>query len=295
MSTKANNHNIFKDLIELTKPRIVTLIAITGALGFTLGKHINWTGTSLWISILGISLSCAGSGVFNSYLERDVDGLMKRTANRPLPTKRISPTVALIWGISLATSGILLLAFKVNLLTSLISAITIALYVAVYTPLKRISWLNTPVGAIPGALPPLGGWTAATNDLSHHAWILFLILFVWQIPHFYSIAWMYKEDYQKGGFKMLPTANDGEKRTMWQVMMYTMLMFPVTALPFIAGLAGWFYLIGVFFLNIYLLKGSINFIKLRDHASARKLLKTTVFYLPIILLLIFIEGHLLAL
>lgn len=280
-----------KNFIQLTKPRIVTLVVITTALGFILGKHISHSNASLIITLIGTALSCAGAGTLNSFAERDSDRLMKRTAQRPLPTGAITPTSALVFGVVLTVLGIGLLAIKVNFLTATISLLTVISYIFIYTPLKKISWLNTFVGAVPGALPPVGGWAAATGSVSEHAWILFLIMFVWQIPHFYAIAWMYKDDYKLGGFKMLPVVEPDGKSTMRQIIIYSLLLFPVSLLPYLAGFAGEFYMLGVVILDFYVLNKGITLTKTLSIADARKLLKATVYYLPLVLVIIFIEGH----
>ena len=203
-----------KNLIELTKIRIGFLVLTTTIIGFYLGAQGTFSSSLLFYTIIGTLLSSTGGSIINNVIEIDSDKKMDRTKNRVLPTKKISFQFALFLGVSCILLGLSTLYFKVNPLTALLSILTIALYLLVYTPLKRISWINTSIGAIPGAIPPLGGWTAATNSLDLGGIALFLILFFWQHPHFYAIAFMYKEDYAKAGLKMLPVVENGVRKTV---------------------------------------------------------------------------------
>ena len=237
-------------------------------------------------TLLGTGLSCAGSGALNNYLERDIDCNMKRTARRPIPTGRISPQEALGFGLISVLLGTCILAVKVNLLTGFLALLTAFLYVLVYTPLKRVTWLNTFIGAIPGALPPMGGWSAATGELGAGAWVLFLILFFWQHPHFYAIAWMYKEDYMRGGFKMLPVIEPDGKSTFRQVVIYSVLLLAVSVFPTIIGMAGFVYFTGAILLGIGMLAIGLMLYQTRSVQDARKLLRASVIYLPLLIALI---------
>jgi heme o synthase len=214
----------FKAYCELTKPRIMSLVLVTASIGYFLGGQGIRSYLQLLLMLTGTAFCCGGAGVLNHYLERDADLRMKRTRGRPLPAGIVAPADALAFGIVLVILGTVLLVWKVNLLTGFLALLTAFLYALVYTPLKRVTWLNTFVGAIPGAIPPMGGWAAATGGLEVGAWILFLILFVWQHPHFYSIAWMYKEDYERGGFKMLPVVEPDGKSTFRQIVIYSVLL-----------------------------------------------------------------------
>ncbi|HIL09156.1 MAG TPA: protoheme IX farnesyltransferase, partial [Candidatus Latescibacteria bacterium] len=210
----------WNDYWTLTKPRIAFLVLVTAALGFFLGGkgiHAPWL---FCCALLGTGLAFCGSAVLNQYIERDVDGLMQRTRNRPLPTGRVKPMAALSFGFVLVLSGVFFLLFTVGLLTAFLALLSAFLYVVVYTPMKRQNWLNTSLGAIPGALPPVGGWTAATGTIDPGAIVLFLILFAWQHPHFYAIAWIFRDDYRCAGFKMLPVVEPDGDSTCWQVMGY---------------------------------------------------------------------------
>ncbi|MCA9408721.1 MAG: protoheme IX farnesyltransferase, partial [Candidatus Omnitrophica bacterium] len=187
--------------------------------------------------------------------------------------------------------GVAYLYIETNILTAFLSLLTSFLYIMVYTPMKRVSWLNTTVGSIPGALPPLGGWAASTGSLSFEAGILFLILFIWQHPHFYAIAWMFKEDYKRGGFKMLPCIEEDGKRTFKQIMIYSLILIPVSLIPVFIGMSGKFYFFGVLLAGIFLLQSSLIFIRSHSNLDARNLLKTTVYYLPVLLLLIVVDVN----
>ena len=190
------------DYWEMTKPRIAFLVLVTAALGFFMGGqgiHAPWL---FYSTLIGTALVSSGSAVLNQYLERDVDRLMERTRNRPLPTGRVKPGVAMCMGFALVLGGVFFLLFTVGLLTAFLALLSAFLYVVVYTPMKRYNWLNTSLGAVPGALPPVGGWTAATGSIDPGAIVLFLILFAWQHPHFYAIAWMCRDDYRRGGLNL---------------------------------------------------------------------------------------------
>ena len=281
--------NQFKAYIELTKPRILQLVLVTTTIGFFLGGQGIHSFTILFLTLLGAGLTCAGAAALNHYLERDVDALMARTKNRPLPKGIISPSNALSFGVILILSGVIILAVYVNLLTSFLSLLTSFLYILVYTPMKRLSWLNTTIGAIPGALPPMGGWTAATNHLDPGAWVLFMILFLWQHPHFYAIAWMFKEDYSNAGFKMLPCVDKDGKATFQQIMTTSLLLIPVSLTPYYFKMSGLIYFFGALISGIALLWISNTFRKSKSIKDARHLLHASVIYLPVVLFLIILD------
>jgi len=276
----------FRAYVELSKPRIVTLIVITAAIGYFLGRQ----GIDDWwhftLAMFGTAVSCAGAAALNNYLERDADLLMKRTRRRPIPSGLITPNAALYYGIALVVVSTIQLALTVNLLTAFIALMTAFLYVLVYTPLKKLTWLNTFVGALPGALPPLGGWAAATGEASYGGWVLFLILFLWQHPHFYAIAWMYREDYERGGFKMLPVVEPDGLSTFRQIIVYSALLIPISLLPTVIGLSGSIYFWGALFLGIGMLLIGAYLGITRSVNDARRLLRASVIYLPILLILI---------
>lgn len=276
----------FLAYLNLCKPRIVSLILVTTATGYFLGgQGLAPLDALLWV-LFGTSMTCAGSGVLNCYLERDVDALMKRTAKRPLPCGVILPADALIFGVLLVLGGTVLLVWQANLLTGFLALMTAFLYTVVYTPLKRITWLNTAIGAIPGALPPMGGWAAATNEISLGAWVLFAILFLWQHPHFFAIAWMFREDYAQAGFKMLPCVEPDGASTFRQAIWFSVLLIPVSLLPTYIGMSGYIYATGALLLGLALLKVSYEVSQTKTIPDARRLLKASVFYLPVLLVLI---------
>jgi len=277
---------MFKNLIELTKVRIGFLVLTTTVIGFYLGAQGKINNLLLLYTVLGTLLSSTGSSVMNNVFESESDKLMDRTKNRVLPTKKISITAAKILGISFIMTGLLILYLKVNLLTCTLSLATIVLYLFLYTPLKRKSWLNTSIGAIPGAIPPLGGWTAATNSLELGGIAVFLILFFWQHPHFYSIAYMYKEDYKKAGLQMLPVVDNGIKRTVLHIFLHALILIPISTLPFFLGVSGRVYFVGAYILsNIYMLF-CLPFILEQNKENARLIFKTSIYYFPLLLTLI---------
>lgn len=275
-----------RSYVELTKPRILTMILITAAVGFFLGARDNFSWILFLNTLVGTALTCAGSCVLNNYMERDVDLQMRRTCRRCLPSGQVNPSDALVFGIILVLSGTTLLVWRVNLLCGFIALLTAFLYVLVYTPLKRVSWLNTFVGAIPGALPPLGGWAAATNGLDLGGWTLFLILFLWQHPHFYAIAWMYREDYARGGFKMLPVVEPDGASTFRQIIIYSLLLLPISIVPTFIGMSGTIYFMGALTLGFAFLMVGMLLHNSHSVNDARNLLRASVIYLPLLLILI---------
>ncbi len=272
--------------IELSKPNIMSLVLITTVLGYYLGGKGIESWFMLLITLIGTALSSGGAGALNHYLERDVDSLMNRTKNRPIPAGIILPSNALMFGIILVLSGTTLLVWKVNTLTGFLSILTAFLYILVYTPMKKITWLNTSIGSIPGAIPPMGGWAAATGHLDFNAWILFFIMFLWQHPHFYAIAWMCKEDYARANFKMLPVIEPDGKRTIRQIFWHLGLLIPVSIFPYLYGSSGIVYLFGVLILSVLFLISAVPMAREKTNNSAKLLLKSSVIYLPGLLFLI---------
>jgi protoheme IX farnesyltransferase len=268
------------------------MVVLMSAAGYFLGAKSIDPLPVFFMMLLGTGLSSGGAAVLNNYLERDCDLKMGRTKTRALPLGIITPSEALLFGLSLSLIGVFLLAWQVNVLTGFLSLVTVFLYVLVYTPLKKISWWNTVVGAIPGALPPMGGWAAATGELDLGAWILFLILFVWQHPHFYAIAWMYKEDYEQGGFKMLPVVYPDGVRTFRQTVGFSLLLIPVSLLPFYYGMAGLVYAWGISILGLVMLAVGLKLRRTRSVHDARTLLKVSVIYLPLFFALLLCDSSL---
>jgi len=273
--------------LSLTKPRIALMVVITAALGFFLATGGVLSPFPVFTTmLLGTWLSCSGASVLNQYLERDIDARMRRTCLRPLPRGQISPLAALSFGIFLTLAGTSLLVVGVNLLTGFLALLTSFLYVLVYTPLKRTTWLNTAIGAIPGALPPMGGWSAATGELGIGAWLLFCLLFLWQHPHFYAIAWMYREDYERGGLKMLPVVEPDGIRTFRQILGFSLLLLGVSVVPFAVGMSGSIYLIGAIILGGMMVWYGWVLSKSHSVSDARKVLRASIAYLPLLLILL---------
>jgi len=272
--------------LTMTKPRIVTMVMVMGAAGFFLGGKSLSPFSSLLIMLFGTACSSGGAAALNNYLERDIDCLMNRTKGRPLPSGTLTPAEALAFGLSMVLIGVGLLAWQVNLLTGFLSLLTVFLYVLVYTPLKRLTWLNTLIGAIPGALPPVGGWTAATGSLDTGAWILFLILFIWQQPHFYAIAWMCREDYSRGGFKMLPVVEPDGRSTFRQIIIYSLALIPASLLPLWMGMAGYLYGVGITLLGFAMLWVGYSLSRTHSYDDAKRLLRTSIIYLPLFFVLL---------
>ena len=275
--------------LELSKLNILSLVLVATFLGYYLGNNGLGDLSTLFYTLLGTSMTASGSGALNHYLERDSDKYMERTKNRPLPTGLISPLHVIIFGVFMVLGGSFFLVLKTNLLTGFLSLLTAFLYVAIYTPLKKITWLNTSVGSIPGALPIVGGWTAATGEIGSMAWILFGIMYFWQHPHFYAIAWLCKEDYASANFKMLPVIDSDGSRTIRQIFWHLLLMIPISLLPIIEGSLGYFYLIGVTIISCGFFFSAIPLAKDKSTKSALLLLKASVLYLPILLIIIIID------
>ncbi len=274
---------------ELTKPRIAFLLVLTSAAGFYLGANKGFDAILFVNSMIGILLLAFGVATLNQVWEKDLDALMERTAKRPLPTQKISSAEALVFGISLCIVAEIYLAFLVNALTAVLGLIVIVGYVLLYTPLKTRTSASTAVGALPGALPPLMGWTAAANEITLGAWILFAILFLWQFPHFLAIAWMYKEQYAKAGILMLPVVEPAGKITAQQIVIFAILLLPVSLAPFFVGFAGLIYLIGASVLGVWFLWASVQAARAKSIEKARKLLLVSVIYLPLIFLLMVLD------
>ncbi len=276
--------------LELTKPRIALMLVLTSAAGFYLGSlAFNWVLFAN--SMLAITLLAFGVATLNQYIERDIDKLMTRTENRPLPSGRLSAVEALVFGSLLCIASEVYLYFAVNPLTALLGLAVIVGYVFLYTPLKTRTSLSTAIGAIPGALPPLLGFTAASNEISLGAWITFAILFVWQFPHFLAIAWMYREQYAKAGILMLPVIEPEGKITARQIVAFAVILLPISISAYFVQLAGVVYLIGAIVLGLWFLYESVKMARLKTDAQAKKLLRVSVIYLPLIYLLLALNHN----
>jgi len=271
------------DLLELTKPRIVGLVVATAAAGFYLAAPGGVDVTLFLNAMLGTTLVAAGTNALNQVAERDVDAIMRRTARRPLPTGRVGPADAAWFAWLLGASGIACLAALVNPLTALLAAATLGSYVFLYTPLKRRTTLATLVGGIPGALPIVGGWTAAGGTLGIEAWVLFWILFLWQLPHFLALAWLYREDYARAGLRMLSVGDADGLNTFRQAALYAVALLPVSLVPTLVGVTGPVYFFGAVVLSGWLVWVGFAALRERGAPQARRLFLTSVWYLPALL------------
>jgi protoheme IX farnesyltransferase len=269
------------DYVTLAKPRLNVLVVASSAAGYYLGSPAPEL-MPMAQAVAGTALVAGGAAVLNQVYERDTDALMVRTRLRPLPARRITAEDARLFGIALSAIGVAVLASAANLLAALIAVATLVIYLAVYTPMKRRSSLATLVGAIPGALPPLIGWTAGHGMLSSGGLTLFAIVFLWQIPHFMAIAWMYRDDYGRAGFPMLPVIEPDGERTGRQAVLYSLALVPVTLVPTLLGIAGLTYFWIAFALGIVFAALAIRFALRRTERSARELFYASITYLPVI-------------
>ena len=268
------------DYLMLTKPRITVLVLVTTYAGIQLAAGASVPWLLALHTLLGTALVCAGTSTLNQVWERDRDARMRRTAQRPLPAARLQVEDALHFGVALAVVGMIELAVFVNLLAALVAAATLALYLFVYTPLKTRTWLCTVVGAVPGALPPVIGWAAVRGNLDPPAWALFAILFVWQLPHFYAIAWMHREDYARAGFPMLAVVDPEGRATSSQILSWSAALIPASVLPAMAGLAGWVYTAGAILLGTAFIGLALGVALRCDYARARRVFLGSILYLP---------------
>lgn len=274
---------------ELTKPRIAILLVLTSAAGFYMASSRGFQPLLFVNAMAAITLLAFGVSTLNQYIERDIDPLMKRTADRPLPTKRVTPNEALIFGIAQCVIAEVYLLLATNALTALLGLIVIVGYVFLYTPLKTRTSLSTVVGAIPGAMPPLMGWTAATGEITIVAWSLFATQFLWQFPHFLAIAWLYREEYAKAGILMLPVIEPAGHMTARQIVLFTIMLVPASLAPYFFSSSGFIFLIGGIILGLWFLWVSIQAAVTKTDHRARKLLLVSVIYLPLLFLLMVID------
>ncbi|MBI3318078.1 MAG: protoheme IX farnesyltransferase [Candidatus Omnitrophica bacterium] len=270
--------------LELTKPRLTGLALITVLIGFLLGSRGPLDPLKLFLTLLGTGLVGSGAGALNQYLEREADARMKRTSGRPLPSGRLTPQEVLPFGVLLSSSGLLTLSWGSHPLAGGLSAITLAVYLFLYTPLKTRSGLCTLIGAVPGAIPPLIGWAAARGKLGLEAWLLFAILFLWQLPHFLAIAWLYREDYTRAGFRMLTVLDPKGDLAFRQIILYLAALLPVSLLPSLCGMSGGFYFLAALTSGTLFLGVGLFTARSRSGEAARRLFAVSVAYLPFLLL-----------
>ena len=272
---------LFRNYLNLTKPRLTLMAVATVSSGFYLasrGPFILWP---LFHALIGAALIGAGANALNQYLERTADAKMDRTKDRPLPAKKIKETDALVFGLCTALAGMAYLYFFTNPLSASFGIATLLSYLLLYTPLKQKTWLNTFVGAVSGALPTLIGWSAARNRLDAGAWVLFLILFLWQMPHFFAIAWVYREDYKNGGFKMLPVIDTEGRLTGIQIAVFSVLLFLASLLPTIVGLTGLLYLSAALFSGLLYLTLTL-YVSTHKITYAKPLVSVSICYLAVL-------------
>lgn len=269
--------------LELAKARLAALVVLTTVVGYVLAARGSFDPTVLGMTVLGTTLTAFGANILNQWMEADRDQRMERTRNRPLPAGHLTKPTALLWGLASAAAGLVVLFFGTNRLTAALSLFVILLYVLVYTPLKVRTPLNTAVGAVCGAVPPMMGWTAATGELELGAWILGGILFIWQIPHFLALAWMYREDYARGGFRMMPAADPDGSATGRAAFVHALALLPLTGALAAAGVTGTTYLVGSQIVGLGFAALGLTFARRRVRLTARRLFLASIIYLPILL------------
>jgi heme o synthase len=290
VQTAAETHSPVQDWLMLVRPRVAVMVAV-----------VTWVGAFLGSGLLGaeafacleaavyVTLVTACASILNQVLERETDGLMNRTKHRPLVNGRIAVSHALLVAVVAGTLGTLGLALQFNMLAALLSLATLVSYVAIYTPMKRVSSLNTLIGAIPGAAPPLLGYVALAGETGAWAWVLFAIILAWQFPHFMAIAWMYREDYARAGMRMLPALPDAGGIAGSQAIIYSIALLPVSLMPLFRGMAGPLYTVGALVLGIAYLAASIHFARRENLERAKKLMLVSLVYLPVLFLLILLD------
>jgi protoheme IX farnesyltransferase len=291
LSVGRRSSQVVADYLALTKPRLNSLVVVTSAGGYYLGASSAQTFLPMAGAAVGTALVAGGAAVLNQVYERETDALMQRTRLRPLPDRRVTPDEARTFGTLLAAGGIVLLSVSANALAALLALATLVVYLTIYTPMKRRSPLATLIGAVPGALPPLIGWAAATGTVSLGGWSLFAIVFLWQIPHFMAIAWLYRDDYARAGFPMLPVVEPDGRRTGRQAVLYAAALVPISVAPSVVGLTGAAYFWTALVLGVGLLWIAARFAASRTDATARVLFYSSITYLPLIWTAMLLDHH----
>jgi len=280
-----------KHYLALTKPRITWLILMSTGIGYFFGHR---GPLDLWLllhTLLGTALLASGTATLNQWYERGADALMHRTESRPIPSGLVTPLKAFLFGLALIVLGEVELALGVNALTAWIGFATVASYLVLYTPMKQRTWLSTTVGAFPGAMPPLIGFAAARGALTLDAWVLFAIIFLWQFPHFYAIAWMYKEDYARAGIRMLPVVEPDGVSTSRHILAFALILLPVSLLPGFLNMTGHWYLAAALVLGAFFLRSAVRVARDRTLPNARLVLKASVIYLPLLYVALVLDRH----
>jgi protoheme IX farnesyltransferase len=271
-----------KDYLALTKPRITWLILMSTGIGFYFGAKGGWSVVTLLHTLLGTGLLASGTAALNQWFEREADAKMRRTRMRPLPAGTLSEERALLFGLVISAAGFFDLQLFVNPLAALLGALTLVSYLFLYTPLKQRSPHSTTIGAIPGAMPPLIGYAAASGRLTWEAAVLFAILFLWQFPHFYAIAWMYREDYERAGIRMLPVVEPDGESTARRILLFSMALIPISLIPKYLAMAGNVYLFGALAMGLLFLYAGVRVSFDRTRQRARRVLLASVVYLPVL-------------
>ncbi len=283
VAPQALRSRVVSDFAELVKARLTSLVLLTTAVGFYLGADAPVDYLALFHVVFGTAAAAAGAAALNQWWERKLDALMQRTKARPVPAGRMPPMEAVVIGGGLSIFGVIYLAIACNALSAVLAAITIAIYIFAYTPLKRASTANTLVGAIPGAIPPMIGWAAARGTIEAGAWSLFAILLLWQLPHFFAIAWMYREDYSRAGFRMISSDDHTGERSASQSVFFCILLLVLAGLPAFVGIVTFAYLAVELVLGGLFVAVAMRFLKTRTARTARLLFITSIVYLPLLL------------
>lgn len=291
VSAAADERGWVSLVADLVKARLTLLVLLTLAVGFLMGAQGPLDFTRLFHALAGTALLAGGAAALNQFLERDLDARMRRTQTRPLPSGRMQPGAALSFGTGCAVVGLIWLMVFVNGLTALLGALSLGSYLLLYTPLKRVTWWNTLVGAVPGGLPPLMGWAAARGELDAAGWALFTIQAFWQVPHFMAIAWIYRDEYARAGFQMLSVVDPDGRRTARQAVGHTLALLTVGAWPFLLGAAGWLYLSGALALGGLFLTLAVRFARELSLVRARQLFYASLLYLPLVLGLMVLDRR----
>jgi protoheme IX farnesyltransferase len=285
VTTSVTEWGSWKDYLELSKSRIVVMILLTTAAGYCLSTSA-LNGFVLLHTLIGTALIAAGTNALNQFWERDLDARMERTRRRPLPDGRMSERAALTFSIAVAIGGAAYLWVLVHWLPAVLAITTLVTYLFFYTPLKQVTSLSLIVGAVPGALPPMIGWTAATHELSLAGWLAFGILFAWQLPHFLAIGWMYREDYARAGFRILSVQDANGRRSGIEAVAYSVLLLGISLLPTLFGVSGWIYFAGALLFGGAMLQTSIRFARETTDKAARGLFFASILYLPVVMFLL---------
>ncbi|MFQ6607815.1 MAG: heme o synthase [Fidelibacterota bacterium] len=283
----------FRAYLEVTKPGISLMVFVSVIMGFLLGSFSTNQPVNILLLLhllIGSTFAAAGVGALNEFVEHEVDAKMKRTKARPIPSGKLTPVSVLYLGLTVSIFGILYQAFMVEIGVSLLTLLTITSYILIYTPLKKRTEWNTMIGAVPGALPPLGGWLAATGHLDWGAWIVAGILYLWQLPHFLAIAWIYRNDYQRGGFRMLPVVDPTGKRSARHLMVSSMALLLLSLVPVFISITGEIYLFGMVTMGTTLIWFSVMAAWEKTNLQARKLLLVSIVYLPAMLGLVLLDN-----